>query len=121
MTLRQFRKSKGMTLKQLAGELGCSPSAISKWERNVDTIPDYIIDYIKLKFNVDIDKQYDDLDIYKKRIADLEDANMKLVAYGIQQEANIKKASDKLKELSAAVNRINQLMQEVQKILKGSD
>ena len=50
MKLKDFRKSRGMTQMQFAAELECSPSAISKWERSVDTVPLYITQKIKNKF-----------------------------------------------------------------------
>lgn len=33
MSLREFRKTKGWTLKRLAEELGCSRAAIGRWEK----------------------------------------------------------------------------------------
>ena len=118
MTLKEFRKSRGWTLVQLADELGCSPSAISKYERNVETVPDSIVEKIVDKFGVAVDKQYNNLSIYKSRIKDLEDANQKLVMYGIRQEEILKNV---LKELNDLTIVVNSQINKIQKLLKGSD
>ena len=100
MTLKDFRKSRGMTLVSLSQELGCSPSAISKWERNVDTVPDHVIDKIRINFNVTIDKEYSDLNKYKQRISDLENEVQKLIDYGLFQQKEIMR-------LEAALNSVS--------------
>lgn len=96
MKLKDFRKSKGMTLLQLAAELECSPSAISKWERSVDTVPLYIIQKIKNKFGVDIDASYSQYDLLKQRIKDLEDENAHLVTVGLLLQKEIDRLNDTL-------------------------
>ena len=118
MTLKEFRKSRGWTLVQLADELGCSPSAISKYERNVESVPDSIVEKIVDKFDVTVDKQYNNLSIYKRRIKDLEDANQKLVMCGIRQEEILKNV---LKELNDLTLVVNSQINKIQKLLKGSD
>lgn len=97
MRLKDFRKSNGMTLISLASELGCSPSAISKYERNIETIPDYLIDVIQNKFGVTVEKEYSKLGIYKQRIKDLENEVQKLINYGLVQQ-------DEITRLEAALN-----------------
>lgn len=96
MKLKDFRKSKGMTLLQLAAELECSPSAISKWERSVNTVPQHIIEKIKTNFGIDIDAAYSQYDLLKQRIKDLEDANSHLVTVGILLQKEIDRLNDTL-------------------------
>ena len=116
MTLKEFRKSKGMTLDTLAGHLGCSPSAISKYERNIETVPDYLILKIKSIFGIEVEKQYNQLTLYKQRIKDLEAANQTLVNYGIKTEQALVAVQQELNDLLMAVNlQINK----INKILKG--
>lgn len=116
MTLNEFRKSKGMTLSTLAGYLECSPSAISKYERNIETVPNDVIQKIKNKFGVTIEKQYNQLALYKQRIKDLESANQTLVNYGIKTEKALVAVQQELNNLLMAVNlQINK----INKILKG--
>ena len=96
MKLKDFRKSRGMTQMQFAAELECSPSAISKWERSVDTVPLYITQKIKNKFGVDIDATYSQFDLLKQRIKDLEDENAHLVTAGILLQKEIDRLNDTL-------------------------
>lgn len=96
MKLKDFRKSKGMTLLQLAGELGCSPSAISKYERSIETVPQHIIEKIKTDFGVEIDINYSQYDLLKQRIKDLEDENAHLVAAGLLLQKEIDRLNDTL-------------------------
>lgn len=114
MKLKDFRKSKGMTLVLLASELGCSPSAISKYERNVETIPDHLIDIIQNKFGVTVEKEYSKLDVYKQRIKDLENEVQKLIKYGIEQEEEIMRLEAALNlaysNLSAIGNQIKEAL-----------
>lgn len=118
MTLKDFRKSRGMTLVSLSQELGCSPSAISKWERNVDTVPDHIIDKIRINFNVTIDKEYSDLNTYKQRISDLENEVQKLIDYGLFQQKEIMRLEEALNSvslnLSMSVDMIKDTLKENQ-------
>ncbi len=113
MTLKEFRKSKGMTLDTLAGYLGCSPSAISKYERNIETVPDELILKIKNIFGVEVEKQYNQLALYKQRIKDLEEANRTLVNHGIKTEQALVAVQQELSNLLIAVNL------KINKILKG--
>lgn len=116
MTLKEFRKSKGMTLDTLAEHLDCSPSAISKYERNIETVPDDLILKIKNQFGVEVEKQYNQLAFYKRRIKDLEEANQTLVNYGIKTEQALVAVQQELNNLLIAVNlQINK----INKILKG--
>lgn len=116
MTLKEFRKSRGMTLAMLAEHLDCSPSALCKYETNVETVPDHIIQKVKTLFDVDIKKEYNTLAIYKKRIKDLEDSNNKLVEYGIKTEQTLVALQE---ELNALLIVVNQQMNKINKILKG--
>ena len=113
MTLKEFRKSKGMTLDTLAEYLDCSPSAISKYERNIETVPDDLILKIKKLFNVEVEKQYNQLTLYKQRIKDLEAANQTLVNHGIKTEQALVAMQQELNNLLMAVNL------KINKILKG--
>lgn len=114
MKLKDFRKSKGMTLISLASELGCSPSAISKYERNIETIPDHLIDKIKNEFGVEVDKEYSKLDVYKQRIKDLENEVQKLIKYGIFQQEEIMRLEAELNlvysNLSSVGNQIKEAL-----------
>lgn len=96
MTLKEFRKSVGMTLVQLAVKLGCSPSAISKYERSIETVPQHIIEKIKIKFDVDVDTTYSKYDLLKQRIKDLEDENAHLVAAGLSLQKEIDRLNNTL-------------------------
>lgn len=58
MTCREFRKIFSLTLSDLSAETGFSPSAISKWEREVDTMPKVFVDLVKQKYGVDIERQW---------------------------------------------------------------
>lgn len=63
MTLRELRKSKGLSLQQLADEIGVSFSAISNYETGRNVCNGLVYDRLCLYFNVDaIDKpNIDDL------------------------------------------------------------
>lgn len=114
MKLKDFRKSNGMTLISLASELECSPSAISKYERNIETIPDHLIDIIQNKFGVTIEKEYSKLGVYKQRIKDLENEVQKLINYGIFQQEEIMRLEAALNlaysNLSAVGNQIKEAL-----------
>ena len=58
MTCREFRKIFSLTLFDLSAETGFSPSAISKWEREIDTMPKVFVDLVKQKYGVDIERQW---------------------------------------------------------------
>lgn len=111
MKLKDFRKSKGMTLESLAAELGCCISSISKWERNIDTVPDWVIESIKNKFNVKIEKEFCDLAQLKLRIKDLETENQALVENCVALESENKKLTNKYKKL---VNKIQNIVTNLQ-------
>ena len=114
MKLKDFRKSKGMTLVLLSQELGCSPSAISKYERNIETIPDHLIDIIQNKFGVAVEKEYSKLDVYKQRIKDLENEVQKLIKYGLFQQEEIMRLEAALNlaysNLSSVGNQIKEAL-----------
>ena len=57
MTCREFRQQHGYTLKDLSAETGYCISAISKWERECETMPQEFCDKMFEKFNVVIKKQ----------------------------------------------------------------
>lgn len=73
MKLKKLRKSLGLTQESLGAKIGCSAPAISKWERNIETIPDYIIFRIKELYGVEIEKEYNNLKVYKNKIEELEE------------------------------------------------
>lgn len=112
MKLKDFRKSKGMTLISLASELGCSPSAISKYERNIETIPDHLIDKIKNEFGVEVDKEYSKLDVYKQRIKDLENEVKKLIKYGLFQQEEIMRLKAALNSVYSNLSSVNNQIKE---------
>lgn len=58
MTCREFRKIFSLTLCDVSAETGFSPSAISKWEREIDTMPKVFVDLVKQKYGVDIERQW---------------------------------------------------------------
>jgi len=57
MTLRQFRKQHGYTLKDISIETGCSIASISRYETNQADMPDELIEKIKNIYGVDIENQ----------------------------------------------------------------
>lgn len=57
MTLREFRKQHGYTLKDISIETGCSIAALSRYETNLDDMPDRLVEKIKNIYGVDIENQ----------------------------------------------------------------
>lgn len=53
--IRELRKSKGLTQKQLAKILGCSPSAVSNWEQGIREPNISCLIDISIYFNCSID------------------------------------------------------------------
>ena len=106
MKLKDFRKSRGMTLDMLATELGCCVSSINKYERNVATVPDWIIDTIKEKYGVTIEKEYCDLAQLKVRIKHLESVNKALVDTCTQLKKENKKLLEKYTKLTNKVKNV---------------
>ena len=58
MKCRDFRKQFDYTLKDLASATGYSISAISKWERENDTMPKDFVDKIYKVYGVVIERQF---------------------------------------------------------------
>ena len=58
MNCREFRKKFSYTLKDLSIETGYSISAISKWERECETMPQDFVDKVFGKFGFLIEKQH---------------------------------------------------------------
>ena len=78
MTCREFRKAFSLTLSDLSAETGFSQSAISKWERELDTMPKMFVDLVKQKYGVDIERQWKNTVAKGKYNATIIDYNNKI-------------------------------------------
>lgn len=103
MTSREFRGMFSLTLFSVAAETGFSPSAISKWERECDSMPQEYVNKVKEVYGVEIEKQWKNTvakGVYNKTIVDYDKKISKLQERIRELEMQNAKLQYKLKQIS---------------------
>lgn len=116
MTCREFRSQHGYTLNDLSIATGYSISAISKWERENDTMPEDFVEKVQKHFGVVIvrqfrkfifnDKHNNAMAVYQNELNELYEELDKMS----NENAKLK---EKIAKISQMCNNINEICKEV--------
>lgn len=105
MKCREFRKQYNLTLAELSAETGYSLSAISKWEREQDTMPSDFVDEVYRVYGVVIERQIKN---FVFNIKHQEEVNELLNEIALLQDELDKKSVENL-ELKKKLSEISKI------------